>query len=394
MSSNRAAAAMVANDEDDEYHSSEDEDFNPDLQPTRNDEGDENSGESSYSESEEEDTKKRTRKPSKRKANDLPLLDRELVEDNSGDEAIMRGATAKRKKDGSGYDDDEEEEGEEEEGPFIKTRSQKAREVKKKVKRSTTAAADPTVDIDALWKSLNSPSPPKALKPTIPLPGVKSTIQTVTTSKIEHTLPDSTSPGKPDGTPLLRTQLSTRVTSVITSSTESGIQVSTAEAATAVPLPAPLEGLPVGGVESRAETTATIPAEENGMIAIKRTYEFAGETITEEKQVAANSFEARAYLSSLQAGAPQTSGPNPPKPLRRPMRKISKFDPAFVGAGGGAKKASKLNTLEKSRLDWAGFVDKEGIGDELDKKRREGGDSYLERQDFLGRVGSRTSEKR
>ncbi|KAF3103996.1 swr complex subunit [Orbilia oligospora] len=367
MSSKRAATAMVANDEDDEYHSSEDEDFNPDLQPTRNDEGDENSAESSYSESEEEDTKKHTRKPSKRKANDLPLLDRELVEENSGDEAIMRGAKAKRKKDGSGYDDEEEDE-----GPFIKTRSQKAKEVKKKVKRSTTTAADPTVDIDALWKSLNSPSPPKTLKPTTPLPGVKSTIQTVTTSKIEHTLPDSTSPGEPD---------------------ESGIQVSTAEAATAVPLPAPLEGLPVGGVESRAETTAIIPAEENGMVAIKRTYEFAGETIIEEKQVAANSFEARAYLSSLQAGAPQTSGPNPPKPLRRPMRKISKFDPAFVGAGG-AKKASKLNTLEKSRLDWAGFVDKEGIGDELDKKRREGGDSYLERQDFLGRVGSRTSEKR
>ncbi|KAF3185154.1 swr complex subunit [Orbilia oligospora] len=388
MSSKRAATAMVANDEDDEYHSSEDEDFNPDLQPTRNDEGDENSAESSYSESEEEDTKKRTRKPSKRKANDLPLLDRELVEENSGDEAIMRGAKAKRKKDGSGYDDEEEDE-----GPFIKTRSQKAKGVKKKVKRSTTTAADPTVDIDALWKSLNSPSPPKTLKHTTPLPGVKSTIQTVTTSKIEHTLPDSTSPGAPDGTPLLRTQLSTRVTSIITSSTESGIQVSTAEAATAAPLPAPLEGLPVGGVESRAETTAIIPAEENGMIAIKRTYEFAGETITEEKQVAANSFEARAYLSSLQAGAPQTSGPNPPKPLRRPMRKISKFDPAFVGAGG-AKKASKLNTLEKSRLDWAGFVDKEGIGDELDKRRREGGDSYLERQDFLGRVGSRTSEKR
>ena len=73
------------------------------------------------------------------------------------------------------------------------------------------------------------------------------------------------------------------------------------------------------------------------------------------------------------------------------MRKVSKFDP---GVGGGAKKATKLNSLEKSRLDWAGFVDKEGIGDELDRKRRQGGDSYLARLDFLGRVGSRTSEKR
>ncbi|RVD87527.1 uncharacterized protein DFL_001757 [Arthrobotrys flagrans] len=356
MSSNRVAAAMVADDED-EYHSSEDEDFNPDQQPTRNDD------DASSSESEEEGTAKSTRKPSKRKAKDLPLSDRELVEDNSGDEAIMRGAKAKRKKAEAGRDDEDSDE-----GPFIKTRSQKAREVKKKVKRSTTE--DATIDVDALWKSLNSPSPPKPLKPTIPTSGIKPTIAT---SKIGHTLPVSTSPQKSD---------------------ELGIQVSTAEAATAAPLPAPLEGLPVGGVESRAETTATIPAEEDGMIAIKRTYEFAGEIITEEKRVAANSFEARTYLSSLQAGAPQTSATDPPKPLRRPMRKISKFDPAYVGAGGGAKKASKLNTLEKSRLDWAGFVDREGIGEELDKQRREGGDSYLERQDFLGRVGSRTGGKR
>ncbi|KAK6505967.1 swr complex subunit [Arthrobotrys conoides] len=384
MSSNKAVTAMVV-DEDDEYHSSEDEDFNPDQQPTRND-GD--NDESSYSESEEDDNTKPARKTSKRKAKDLPPPDRDLVEDNSGDEAIMRGAREKRKKVETGDDDDNEGD----EGPFIKTRSQKAREVKKKFKRSTTVEA--TIDVDALWKSLNSPSPPKTLNPNISPPGIKSTIQTITTSKIEHTLPDSTSPKKPDGTPLLCTQLSTRVTSVVTSSTEFGTQISTAEAATVVPLPTPLEGLLVGGVESRAETTATIPAQEDGMIAIKRTYEFAGETITEEKQVALNSFEAREYLSSLQAGTPQTSNPNPPKPLRRPMRKISKFDPAFVGAGGGAKKASKLNTLEKSRLDWAGFVDKEGIGDELDKKRREGGDSYLERQDFLGRVGSRTGGKK
>ncbi|KAK6332148.1 swr complex subunit [Orbilia javanica] len=360
MGSNKVATAMVADDEDDEYHSSEDEDFNPDQRLTRNDDG-----ESSSSESEEDEATNTTRKPSKRKAKDIPLSDRELVEDNSGDEAIMRGAQVKRKKAETG---DEDEEGDE--GPFIKTRSQKAREVRQKVKRSTTAGA--TVDVDALWKSLNSPSPPRTTKPAIPSSGVKSTIQTVTTSKIEHTLPASAPLQKSD---------------------ELGVQVSKAEAATAVPLPAPLEGLPVGGVESKVETTTTIPAkEEDGMITIKRTYEFAGETITEEKQVAANSFEARAYLSSLQADTPQTSNSDRPKPLRRPMRKISKFDPAFVGAG--AKKASKLNTLEKSRLDWAGFVDKEGIGDELDKKRREGGDSYLERQDFLGRVGSRTGEKR
>ncbi|KAK6497404.1 swr complex subunit [Arthrobotrys musiformis] len=364
MSSRKDIATVAdGDDDDDEYHSSEDEDFNPDQQPTQNEDDE---GGSSSSESEDEGTTKSARKHSKRKAKDLSLPDRELVEDNSGDEAVMRSANLKRKKADIGDEDDDEGGG----GGFIKTRSQRAREGKVKVKRSTTASA--TVDVDALWKSLNAPSsPPKVQTPTIPPPAVKSTIQTITTSKIEHTLPAST----PSQT-----------------SDEFGIQVSTAEAATAVPLPASLDGLPVEGVESRAETTAIVPAEEDGMITIKRTYEFAGETVTEEKKVAANSFEARTYLSSLQAGAPQASTPNPPKPLRRPMRKVSKFDPGFAGAG--AKKASKLNTLEKSRLDWAGFVDQEGIGDELDKKRRQGGDSYLERQDFLGRVGSRTGEKR
>lgn len=112
----------------------------------------------------------------------------------------------------------------------------------------------------------------------------------------------------------------------------------------------------------------------------------------EEKQVPAGSFEARAYLDSLKeiSNAPAGGKPNPAKPpLRRPMKKASKFD-----LSGGGAKAKKLNTLEKSKLDWAGFVDKEGIGDDLDRQRKQGGDSYLERQDFLGRVGHRTGERR
>jgi len=52
---------------------------------------------------------------------------------------------------------------------------------------------------------------------------------------------------------------------------------------------------------------------------------------------------------------------------------------------------TKLTTLEKSRLDWAGYVDKAGIGDELDKQKK-GGAGYLDRKDFLGRVEHRTNE--
>ena len=50
-----------------------------------------------------------------------------------------------------------------------------------------------------------------------------------------------------------------------------------------------------------------------------------------------------------------------------------------------------MNTLEKSRLDWAGFVDNEGIGDELQKWNK-GDKGYLDRQAFLGRVEQNRDE--
>ena len=50
-------------------------------------------------------------------------------------------------------------------------------------------------------------------------------------------------------------------------------------------------------------------------------------------------------------------------------------------AKGG--KPTKLNVLEKSRLDWAGFVDKEGIQDDLKQFNKDG---YVERQEFLKRT--------
>ena len=49
-------------------------------------------------------------------------------------------------------------------------------------------------------------------------------------------------------------------------------------------------------------------------------------------------------------------------------------------------KPAKLNVLEKSRLDWAGFVDKEGISDELKQHNKDG---YVERQEFLRRSDDR-----
>jgi hypothetical protein len=46
-------------------------------------------------------------------------------------------------------------------------------------------------------------------------------------------------------------------------------------------------------------------------------------------------------------------------------------------------KPAKLNVLEKSRLDWAGFVDREGINEDLKQFNKDG---YVERQEFLKRT--------
>lgn len=55
--------------------------------------------------------------------------------------------------------------------------------------------------------------------------------------------------------------------------------------------------------------------------------------------------------------------------------------------------ATKLNTVEKSRHDWAGYVDKTGIAHELDEYGRSKA-SYLGREEFLARAESRVEQER
>lgn len=149
-------------------------------------------------------------------------------------------------------------------------------------------------------------------------------------------------------------------------------------------------------------------------VTIKRTYTFAGTTTTEEKLVPRESAEARLYLSSEPAKAPQPPAVHTPTTegaIRRPLRRPSRFDDpnpaplsllqttasiktslaptATNNAGLSAmqrklEQGQKLNTVEKSRLDWAGYVDKEKLKDELDMAEKAKG-SYMERMDFLGR---------
>jgi hypothetical protein len=142
---------------------------------------------------------------------------------------------------------------------------------------------------------------------------------------------------------------------------------------------------------------------EQQMIKIKRTYKFAGEMITEEKTVPKDSAEAKAFLSSGENVEFVEVDGVPDRNLRRPLRKISRFDPNPTGTikkswekqpVDADKDASgpKINTVEKSRLDWAQYVDQAGIKDELrtHSKAKEG---YMGRMDFLGRVDAKRDEE-
>ncbi|CRK29507.1 hypothetical protein BN1723_000485 [Verticillium longisporum] len=253
--------------------------------------------------------------------------------ENSGDEAIVKKGNKKKKRrkeqNGIAADKDGDEEGGE--GGLVKTRSMRAQE--KEEKKAATIAGPVTVDVDALWAQMLSGTPAPAA------PRVE-----------EADAMDLDAPGA---------------------------------------APAPPE----------AETD-----DPSSMIRIKRTYNFAGKVHTEEKLVPRDSAEAKLHLAAQGDVLPTTSASDEqetPRVLRRAFR--SAFEPVVdvlaptrkdLNLGvtvrirardeRDAQEAKKLNTVEKSRMDWAGYVDKEGLKDELELAGRSK-DSYAGRQDFLAR---------
>ncbi|RPB20432.1 hypothetical protein L211DRAFT_518373 [Terfezia boudieri ATCC MYA-4762] len=119
----------------------------------------------------------------------------------------------------------------------------------------------------------------------------------------------------------------------------------------------------------------------NGLphITISHTYTFAGTTTTTTKLVPLDSAEARLFLSSSATSSnPQTTTTSTTSPatatttkptLRRPLKRTSAFDSGLTVAS----KAKKINTLEKSRLDWAGFWEQGELGGAFLGDEEEGG---------------------
>lgn len=168
-------------------------------------------------------------------------------------------------------------------------------------------------------------------------------------------------------------------------------------------------------VDATTQSATASPAKSSNLVRIKRTYNFAGKVHTEEKIVARDSAEAKLFIASGGQVEPiTTEGDADADKLSSPRRTVarkafrSSFEPQLDASSqprradldlgvaarmkaGREAQAKKLNTVEKSRMDWAGFVDKEGIKDELELAGRSK-DSYAAKQDFLQRSEMRRED--
>ncbi|KAK7074991.1 Craniofacial development protein 1 [Halocaridina rubra] len=115
-------------------------------------------------------------------------------------------------------------------------------------------------------------------------------------------------------------------------------------------------------------------------VKITKVFEFAGEEVRVEKEVDANSSEAKLALVSPTKGNSQerSTGTKRPGGLSNIMGLLENKKP-------------KLSTLEKTKLDWSNFKSEEGIDEELEshKKSKHG---YLDKQAFLERADVRQFE--
>ncbi|KAF2230424.1 BCNT-domain-containing protein [Viridothelium virens] len=367
--------------EDANYVSEEDEDFNPTA--VADGAGSESSG--------EEDT---NQPATASKSGKSARRDDQLDFENSGDEATIQSAKARRRKrnkkkgtqpaddedDASGVDVDllDEDGGE---GGLVKTRAQRKSEKAERKQLAGTEGA--TADVEAIWARLMS-------APLKPAPGIDEfekafAIEDDLSIPKDHNQTNGASKDEPN------------------------------------------HEKPAADPANTSHPSAGTADDDT--ITIHRTYDFAGETHTETKRVPKDSAEARLYLSSLDPSKPSgTPNPSPPSPydpsvpqLRRPLKRPSRFEPNptseirnlptttplprarfpirnlradkdAVAAAAAARttmaannKAAKLNTVTKSKMDWAGFVDQAGIAEEL-REHEKGGKAYLDRMEFLGRV--------
>ena len=170
------------------------------------------------------------------------------------------------------------------------------------------------------------------------------------------------------------------------------------------------ESMDVDGEQNKENAEMPLPDE---IITIKRRIEYAGEVTEIEENVLKSSKEAQNYL----AEHPELDPNRKPSPidasgLQRPLKRPSIFEPNPMGLVRGVppeklrprapsrldvlmagkreeeerkKKAERMTTVQKSALDWKGFVNQQGLRDELDEYGKSKG-GFLAREAFLDRA--------
>lgn len=120
-------------------------------------------------------------------------------------------------------------------------------------------------------------------------------------------------------------------------------------------------------------------------VKITQLLEFAGETIKVDKEVSADSKEARLFAKKEEE---EVAGPT-----KSPPGLTGKRKPGGVGnvLNQLFNKKQKISTLEKSKLDWDNYKKSEGLVEDLQSHNR-GKDGYLEKQAFLQRADVRQFE--
>lgn len=141
----------------------------------------------------------------------------------------------------------------------------------------------------------------------------------------------------------------------------------------------------------KTETKPSEPAK----VTITKVFDFAGEEVRVNKEVAADSREAKSFLKSQSSAKEsedteeQSSSPDRSIAPASSNAKRPAGLSGILGRIGGKKQ--KMSTLEKSKMDWDAFKSEEGISDELAIHNR-GREGYVERKNFLERVDHRQFE--
>lgn len=313
--------------EEEEYDEKADEDFNPETAAA----GDRDASSSSEEDDEGEDSAtKSTNKAKvrvKRKAKETGELD-------SGDEATIQQRKKGRRKSERADDNDDGVDDSGGEGGHVRTRAQRLLGKQERKQKRVVGDGNVTLDVQRLWEDLSS----------MPL-------------------------GRPPEASALNEDADMEAIANETENDDPSF------------------------INSKADN---VDNADEGMVTIKRRIEYAGETTEIEEQVPRDSKAARDYLDHQQQNS-----------INRPLHRPSIFEPNPAGLVKGVapeklrprapnrldilvaaekEKAKRLTTVQKSAMDWVGYVEKEGLREELDEygKSKRG---YLAREDFLGRVG-------